>query len=57
LIAFTGRALTALLAGFASTLIGAFVNGLTPSCAGVAGLSTTTNFANPGSTNVPAVLS
>jgi len=54
LIAFTGRALMALLAGFASNLIGALVNGLMPSCAGVAGFSTTTNLANPGSkTHLP----
>jgi hypothetical protein len=57
LIPLRSRALTTLLAGFASNLIGAFVNGLTPSCAGVAGFSTTTNFANPGNRNVPAVLS
>jgi hypothetical protein len=39
--AFTGRALTIFEAGLAWNVIGSFVNGLTPSCDGVAGFSAT----------------
>ena len=52
-MAFTGRALTALLAGFAANVCFCLVNGLTPSRAGRAGFYTTTNFATPGRTKMP----
>ena len=57
LIAFTGRARTALLAGLAANFCFSFVKGLIPSRAGRAGFFTTTNFAKPGRTNVPLFFS
>ncbi len=57
LIALAGRALTALLAGFAANVVGSLVNGLIPSRAGLAGFLTTTNLANPGRMNMPFFLS
>ena len=47
LIAFTGLALTALLAGLAANVSSCFVNGLMPLRAGRAGFFTTTNLAKP----------
>src|SRR5580704_12100899 len=57
LMALTGLARTALLAGFAANLCFSFVNGLMPSRAGRAGFFTTTNFAKPGRTKTPFFLS
>src|SRR5215468_11239587 len=57
LIALIGRAFTALLAGLAAKTVGSLVKGLMPFLAGRAGRFTTTNFANPGSTNRPFFLS
>src|SRR5579883_2120721 len=57
LTAFTGRARTALLAGFAANICFSLVKGLMPSRAGRAGFFTTTNFAKPGRTKMPFFLS
>src|ERR1700691_4577895 len=57
LTAFTGRARTALLAGFAANVCSCLVNGLMPLRAGRAGFFTTVNFAKPWSTNTPAFFS
>src|SRR4029453_711477 len=55
--AFTGRALTIFRAGLALNTVGSLVKGLMPFRALVAGFLTTTNFARPGTTNVPDFLS
>jgi hypothetical protein len=48
LTTFNNRTLMTFRAGFASTIIGSFVNGLMPSCAAMAVFSVTWNMANPG---------
>src|SRR5579863_7937048 len=57
LTAFTGLALTALLAGFAANFCFCLVKGLIPSRAGRAGFFTTTNLAKPCRTNTPVFFS
>ena len=53
---FSGRTRTTLLAGLAWYVIGFFVNGLTPWCLGVAGLTTVLSFSRPGMMTTPGPL-
>ena len=55
--AFTGRTRTIFRAGLALKIVGSLVNGLMPCRSFIAGFLMTTNFANPGTKNVPVFLS